>query len=244
MLSPDNININGLWIGKELTETEQLTIRSFRANGHRFHLWLYDQIENIPGETVVHDASEVIPRDRVFRYPRESPIRWGKGSYGGFSDIFRYKFLYEKGGWWVDMDITCLKPFDFQGEYFFRDHWKFNVVGNAMKCPSGSELMKRCYEDAVKEVTAANTSWHKPIEILNRHIKPLGLLKYRHRKLFNDDHSFKLKKFFTGNVPFPEQWYGIHWVNSAGKINWKPGSTFHELLMRYEVISRYDKPTF
>ena len=40
-------------------------------------------------------------------------------SYAGFSNYFRYKLLLERGGWWVDLDTVCLKPFDFDDEFVF-----------------------------------------------------------------------------------------------------------------------------
>ena len=36
-----------------------------------------------------------------------------------FSDLFRYKLLYELGGYWVDMDMICLRPFRFREKYIF-----------------------------------------------------------------------------------------------------------------------------
>jgi hypothetical protein len=33
--------------------------------------------------------------------------RAGKGTYAGFSDLFRYKMLFDRGGWWVDTDVVC-----------------------------------------------------------------------------------------------------------------------------------------
>lgn len=227
--------MNSLWVGSELSELELLTICSFIENGHEFHLWLYDMIDNVPDTVRIKNANEIIPENKVFRYPRDSKIDWGQGSYAGFSDIFRYKLLYEVGGWWVDMDMTCLKSFDFEGDYFFRDHWKLDVVGNAMKCPKGSEIMKNCYEQAVHEIDEFNESWHKPIEILNDHIKRLDLMRHRKKGLFNSDHAFKLKKYFNRQASIPDKWYGIHWINSAGKLSYKENSTFHKLLIKHGI---------
>jgi hypothetical protein len=228
----ENRIINGFWLGK-LGAMEQLTIRSFIHFGHELHLWNYDrEVSELPAHTILHDASEIIPQERVFRY-RNNSMPWGSGSYGGFSDIFRYKLLHERGGWWVDMDVTCLKPLDFPEPYFFRNHWQLKVVGNVMKCPPGSELMKKCFEQSSKEVTADNTDWHKPIKILNENIENLELMNYRRLGLFNLDMLHTIKPYFESNLPIPDDWYGIHWINSAGKINFKKGSTYDLLLNQY-----------
>jgi hypothetical protein len=42
-----------------------------------------------------------------------------RNTYAGFSNIFGYKLVYEKGNFWVDMDIISLKPFIFTQDYVF-----------------------------------------------------------------------------------------------------------------------------
>ena len=123
--------------------------------------------------------------------------------------------------------------FDFEEEYFFRSHWKYKVVGNAMKCPKGSQLMWDCYEQAVEEVDETNLDWHKPIAILNEHIVKHNLLKFRHRGLFNNDHAFLLKKYLHWNSSFPSKWYGVHWCNSSRKINYSNKSRLGLLISKY-----------
>lgn len=42
-----------------------------------------------------------------------------QGSYSAFSNQFRYTLLYDKGGWWVDTDVVCLRRFDFDDDFVF-----------------------------------------------------------------------------------------------------------------------------
>jgi mannosyltransferase OCH1-like enzyme len=91
---------------------ERLCIRSFLANGHEFHLFTYGDVAGIPTGTVIHSADEILDRSRIFTYK-------GNGSVAGFANMFRYKLLLDRGGWWVDLDIVCLRPFDFSDEYVF-----------------------------------------------------------------------------------------------------------------------------
>ncbi len=231
----ENKIVNAFWVTGKLRKMEQLTIRSFIHFGHEFHLWSYDkEVDDLPPGTVLHDAAEIIQEERVFRY-RSKKMVWGSGSYGGFSDIFRYKLLHERGGWWVDMDVTCLKPFDFPEPYFFRNHWQLKVVGNILKCPSGSELMKKCYEQASVEVTEDNTDWHLPIRILNEQIEKIGLMRYRQIGYFNLDMLHTIKPYFEANYQVPVDWYGIHWINSAGQRNYKKGSAYDHMLKKFGV---------
>lgn len=227
--------VHSLWIGTKLTELELLTLYSFKKHGHNIKLWAYKKIENLPDFVKQFNANTIIPEEKVFKYDKHSKIDWGKGSYAGFSDVFRYKLLYEQGGWWVDMDVTCLKPFKITMPYFFRNHWKFDVVGNIMKCPKGSQLMKDCYKRALKEVNEHNTNWHKPIEILNEEIEKLQLEHYIQKGLFNLDMKHTITPYLNNNYPFPKDWLGVHWINSQGRLNYKKNSTFNQLLNKYEI---------
>ena len=136
-MSGGNSIIQGLWIGTELSIMEQLSISSFLRNGHQYHLYVYDELKNIPAGTVVKDGNEILPAERIFKY-KDYP------SYAGFSNFFRYKLLLDRGGWWADADTICVKPFDFREEYIFSSEMsRGNEVINcgAIKAPAGSELM-------------------------------------------------------------------------------------------------------
>ena len=91
---------------------ERLSLRSFVSNGHPVHLYTDGDVTNIPSGVVIMDGREILPAHRVFRYSMG-------GSYAGFSNIFRYKFLLERGNFWCDLDVVCLCRFDFHDEYIF-----------------------------------------------------------------------------------------------------------------------------
>ena len=104
--------VQSLWIGDRLSKLEQLSIRSFLANGHEFHLYTYHPMQGIPPGTIHHDGNEILPASMIFR---DQDI----GSFSGFADLFRYKLLRERGGWWVDLDIVCMRPLTDPEEYAF-----------------------------------------------------------------------------------------------------------------------------
>lgn len=233
--------INGLWVGNTLSPLELITIHSFIANGHAFRLWVYEPIKTVlPKEVVIADANEIIPANQVFRYKHNNQFGHGKNSLAGFSDLFRYKLLYQEGGWWVDMDVTCLKPFDFTADYVFRNHHKLPVVGNVMKCPQGSPLMLQCYEEARVQVNAENRDWMLPIKILNNNILKLGLEKYV-IELSNKDSWYDIRNFFRRNVALPNHWYALHWNNeelgrnTVDKSYHVANTLYGDLLERYHI---------
>ena len=133
-----NKTIQGLWIGPELSLMEQLSISSFLRNGHDYHLYVYGEVKNVPAGTVIRNANEILPAARIFQYKH-------RPSYAGFANHFRYKLLLERGGWWADTDIVCLKAFDFPDEYVFSseiNHRGVEVVASGIiKVPAGSSIM-------------------------------------------------------------------------------------------------------
>lgn len=246
-MDDSNLTVNAMWIGNSLSACELLTIKSFLNNGHKFVLWAYDNISTqLPSGTILRDASEIIPREKVFSYKYSNQFGHGKGSYAGFSDIFRYKLLYLNGGWWVDMDVTCLKPLDFEDDYVFRSHHSLPFVGNVMKCPKDSPLMEKCYNEAVSKVDENNRDWHLPIQILVDNVIEMGLKG--HVKTFSNEDSWNVvRKMLYRNVPVPSNWSVIHWVNEEWRRNcidrtaFLKSSLFSELARRNDVQIGYTR---
>lgn len=237
----DEQTINSLWIGKSLSQIELLTIHSFSNLGYRFRLWIYEPLETVlPNGVLVSDASLIIPRDKVFAYRNKNRYGHGKGSYAGFSDIFRYKLLFEKGGWWVDMDVTALQPLPFAERYFFRSHHDLKVVGNVMKCPKGSELMKLSYDEAMANVNEQNTDWLKPIAILNKHIAELHLEKFIQHNKSNEDKWNITSKFIWGEEELPTEWTFIHWQNEEWRKNAVTKTDFYFQSALAVLLAKYD----
>jgi mannosyltransferase OCH1-like enzyme len=130
-------SVQALWIGKRLSAMERLSIASFLNRGHTYHLYVYDEVENAPEGTVQKAADEILSESMIFQYTKYP-------SHAGFSNFFRYKLLLEKGGWWVDTDVVCLKPFNFEEPYVFASE---RVEGHevpttaVIKAPPASEIM-------------------------------------------------------------------------------------------------------
>lgn len=218
-MSDSNKIVHGLWIGTSLSKLERLTIESFLASGHTFWLWVYEDITTpLPPGVLVKDARTILPAHAIFRYKNGNQFGHGKGSLAGFSDIFRYKLLYEYGGWWSDMDVTCLRPLDFDTPYVFRRHDVLPVVGNVMKCPKGSELMHYCFDRAIKEVTEDNADWLKPIRILNEGIENFQLSSYI-KDISNLDRWEIVKFYYTYPMKPGAHFYIFHWMNEEWRVN-------------------------
>src|SRR5436190_20694063 len=126
--------IQGLWIGPALSTVERLSISSFLGNGHPYHLYVYGEVKGIPAGTTVLDGSEILPASRIFHYKNRSSV-------AGFSNFFRYKLLLDRGGWWADLDVVCIRPFCFDTEHVFSSEWNLDspvLSAGVMRCPPHS----------------------------------------------------------------------------------------------------------
>ena len=147
-------SVQSLWVGSELSELEILSIKSFQKVGHRFILYTYEKIKNIPSGTIVRDGNNIMKKKDLFKY---------KNSFLPFSDIFRYKMLYEKGGYWVDLDMIALKPLRFKEPYIFssertiqkgpyRNRTKTEIANiGILKAPPKSAFYKELFERCITE---------------------------------------------------------------------------------------------
>jgi hypothetical protein len=125
--------VQSLWIGSRLSGQEILSIKSFLAHGHDYHLYIYDDIGPVPAGTVVKDAATILDRRHACRDQF--------GTYCFLADKFRYKLLRERGGWWVDTDIICVRPFTKLGPYFFCYATDQEVANTVLKAPPQSPFM-------------------------------------------------------------------------------------------------------
>jgi len=212
-MKEDNKIVHSLWIGSSLSPLELLTLHSFTHFGHEFYLWTYSELKiPLPPNVFIKNAEEIIPKSKVFKYRYSNQYGHGKGSYAGFSDLFRYALLYKYGGWWVDMDVTCTRELSFNEPYIFRSHHELKIVGNLIKCPPNSELMEKCFEEALFLLDELNKDWNRPIEILNRNVYNLGLEGYI-RSFSNHDQWRRIRIFLLKNEKIPDHYFAIHWVN-------------------------------
>lgn len=132
--------VQSLWISESLSINEVLSIRSYLMNGHSYHLYTYADIRNIPEGIIIKDANDVIPEKLIFRD--------SANSYAAFADWFRFKLLYERGGWWVDTDTICLRHFDIPDNHCFSSEYnrsgKTRINATYMKARPKAEYLGEC----------------------------------------------------------------------------------------------------
>lgn len=141
------MRIQTLWIGDRLSRLERLCLSSFvYHHPGQVDLFTYAPVANVPEGVSRCDANEIIPQSSVFSY--------FQGSYAGFADLFRWKLLHERGGYWIDTDMLCIRPFDFdeaivfgkETESYGKIFWSAAV--GVLRFPQGHEvtqyMLDRC----------------------------------------------------------------------------------------------------
>jgi len=144
--------IQSLWVGNRLSLMEQLSLRSFLAQGHTYHLYVYGDIVDVPHGILLKDANTILPASRVFKNK-------GLDTYAAFSDFFRYRLLLMNGGWWVDTDMICMKPFAFPSDYVFSSEHEYvpdqpireMINSGAIKAPKGSLALNYAWETCLSK---------------------------------------------------------------------------------------------
>ena len=145
-MKPSQHVFQSFWFGDTISPYETMCLRSFLDQGHAFQLYTYSPQLQVPSGVQLRDAAELFDRREYFTYKKGK----GAGSHAAFSNLFRYKLLADRGGWWVDTDVVCLSSeipaFD---EFFaFQEH---NVVNGAVLFfRRGDPLMLECLDEALR----------------------------------------------------------------------------------------------
>ena len=146
--------IQGLWIGDKLSRFEHNSIKSYLNQGYEYHLYTYDNVLNVPEGVIILDANNILDKKYIFNY---------EGLIAPFSDLFRYKLLFDKGGIWTDCDIISLRklPNENDAKYIFvaertilqgafKSIKPKKVLNSFIRAPKGCELMKIMFEKSLK----------------------------------------------------------------------------------------------
>jgi len=234
--------IQSLWIGDALSNIERLCVQSFLNHGHEFHLYTYADVAGVPEGAVIKDGNEILP----YRQLTCGKVR----HIASLSDYFRYALLNLKGGYWVDMDIVCLRPFDLPGPVVLID-----MVGDLscfenciLRFPAGHPLMKSMQELCRNRLHMKGLSRTKlggPV-ILTGQIYKLQLQRLAWRgKRFLLSHPREVDCFndaYRDGLRFPADQYALHLLNhTLGKIGidknaqFDAESLFEQLKLRHGI---------
>lgn len=96
-----HVEVSGLWVGNRLPILQQLSIRTFLDYGHKYILYVYDNVKNIPEGVEVRNGNDILDETVV-------PINLFS-SLACFSDAFRlHLFAKQPKAFYVDTDHMCI----------------------------------------------------------------------------------------------------------------------------------------
>ena len=232
--------VQSLWVGEYLSDLEIMCIKSFLKNGHEFHLYTYDKVKNIPEGTIVKDGNEILPKSEIFRY--------NNGSVSAFSNWFRYKLLLDKGGWWVDTDIVCLKYFDDTSNTIFTSEFtgegNTHITSGVIKTIPNCPVMKYCW-DYCQQRGKLNLPWGEiGPRLLNEAVDKCDrnyLVKQP-----QDYHPFHYEQtenmVISNKLDIPQNSYSIHlWNEMWSRYNINKSDIFPTNSLYGKLQEKYNK---
>jgi len=129
--------LNSLWVGNEFGYIERLCVVSALTVGHEFTIYSYtpEKLCGVPIGAEIRDAREVMPDELV-----------GKYSTALLADFFRYALLAKGLGYWVDLDVYFLRPFNFEDQYVFGWEHESSINNAILLIPPQSRMLSELRE--------------------------------------------------------------------------------------------------
>ena len=206
----NNKPIQSLWIGDEFSNIEKLSSSSYLKNNHKYDLYCYQDVKGVPEGVNIIDANQIIPESEIFTYKSGA----GKGSFSAFSNMFRYKLIHDKGGYWSDTDVICLRGFDFNRDYVFGNEIASIQNGKAygkttassfFYCKPHSEIMKSCFDVCMSKDKDKVVWGEIGPKLLGEKVKEYNLTdNIEEHYVFNPIPWSQIEVLFNENINFEE----------------------------------------
>lgn len=240
--------VSVLWIEAPLSRLEKLSIASFVACGHEVRIFTYDRKLVAPGGAVLLDANNIISSDQLFR----SKTVIGNGSWGPFSDLFRFKLLHEFGGIWCDADIVCLKSIDFlSGNAMFASEHKIvqtpdGVATRAVpttcfiSAPKADPLIAACLERTIASGRNQKNWGDSGPGVVQQVIGETGRTDcVLVPEVFCSIPHWEIYKLVSGFHMINPVAYGLHFWNEVWRWNFLDKDMDYDPLSIYERLKRH-----
>ncbi len=132
---PNPIPIASLWIGPRLSWVEQLSLRSFQAQGHEVTLYTLGPLANVPEGVAVRSADKIIAPP----FPLNLNARKSMAVY---ADIFRLALPESSPALWVDLDTVALRSIPGETQHIFGRSGAERIQNSTLRLPTTSPARK------------------------------------------------------------------------------------------------------
>ena len=140
---------NAFWHGPPLSALHWVCLRSFIEFGHQVDLYTYDIVE-APLGVSIRNAKDVLALEHLFVFDNPD---YQTPDYGPFSDLFRFKLLSDRGGWWIDADVLCNRSdipecrYAWASEFHQKTGARLHIGTSQIKFPQGDPIVKQLYTE-------------------------------------------------------------------------------------------------
>ncbi|MBN8966846.1 MAG: hypothetical protein J0G95_00055 [Rhizobiales bacterium] len=124
--------VRTFWTGPPLSLYEVLSLKSLLATGAKVVLYSYERDLTVPDGVELRDANEILSEEVLRQYNADSDKGWSR-----HSDLFRYIMLHRFGGWYVDLDVICLRDHLPSAEMYVARADADTIYNGIMKFPAG-----------------------------------------------------------------------------------------------------------
>lgn len=222
--------VHTVWSGREpLSPLERLTLALWARQGFTPYLWTYRYPREIDGFLPM-DAAKVLPESSIFM----AGMGHNPTSFAHWSDLFQLRVLKEYGGWYSQLDVSCLALPDPEPEtYFFPWDGDRGCQTCVMKC-GGSML--DCLLRAL-EARGPLHHWDDNLRLVSECVRRMGMQRFvaRTDTVVDVGGTYDLLSL----VDVPEGTHFVHWGASySGELKWhpEPGTLYHRLLEREGLL--------
>ena len=185
--------VNFLWGGNRFNFLQNLVIKSHIKVGHTPVIWISGTKPK--GDYWKEVENKIVEKNADLVYNIEKFLSEG-GNYRTAADLWRWHFLYEKGGIWCDSDLFALKHLPSDEWIVCSGEERPNLLSIAiLKVPAHQEIFLDCIKNIKKD-------WGN-VEIFSK----------AYRKFFGHSNSTHQDRLF-----YPYKWRQCHKLIKKGKI--------------------------
>ena len=191
-----------LWVGSPLPYLQQISIVSWIRQGYRVKI--YTDNNNLLKNTLLEDFTYYIKLENANKILTKEPS-WAILPY---SDLFRYKVLYEYGGTWLDADLILLRPLPnletiISSEYTmksgaFKSKNDMTATIQCLRFVKGNPLIKKIIDTIHTKIN--NPAWRENMKIFRKIIEKDGLT-LAEPYLFNPVPWWNIENIVSSSTP-------------------------------------------